>query len=181
MPPLCLKCAADKNYCCHNCNCRKWSGEQKRQRINAFFNKLSDTHFFRITVSCTVSFASPHFSVSVFYCFMQAAAIAAIAAIEMIAAEITIFCSPFHTFWNSNLICLKYNILRTFEHFSLWHTPVCLHRRNARLHATYCISDAKQFWKRRFSSQQGENLQEYEAISKIFNEAVAEICLSKPY
>ena len=30
---------------------------------------------------------------------MQAAAIAAIAAAEMIAAEITIFCSPFHTFW----------------------------------------------------------------------------------
>ncbi|MBR3802618.1 MAG: hypothetical protein IKK37_04125 [Clostridia bacterium] len=30
-------------------------------------------------------------------------------------------------------------------------------------------------------SQQGENLKEYEAIARIFNEAVAEILLSKPY
>ncbi len=30
-------------------------------------------------------------------------------------------------------------------------------------------------------SQQGKNLQEYEVISKVFNAAVAEKCLSKPY
>jgi len=30
-------------------------------------------------------------------------------------------------------------------------------------------------------SQQGKNLKKYEAIARIFNEAVAEIFLSKPY
>ncbi len=78
-------------------------------------------------------------------------------------------------------ISLKCNISRTFEQFSLCHTRVCLHRKAARLHAIYCISDAKQFGKSRFLSRQGKNLQEYEVISKIFNEAEAGRYLSKPH
>ena len=71
-------------------------------------------------------------------------------------------------FFNSNWICLKYNISCTFGHFSLWHTEVCLQRRNPRLHIICWISDAKQFWGRRFSFRQGENLQEYFVYFKDF-------------
>ena len=78
-------------------------------------------------------------------------------------------------------ISLKRNILRTFVQFSLWHTCVWLHRKATRLYAICCVSDAKQFWKRRFLTRQGKNLQIYWRISRIFNEVEAKIYLSKPY
>ena len=68
-----------------------------------------------------------------------------------------------YIFANSNPICLKCNISRTFEHFSLCHTAVCLQRRNSRLHIRYWISDASSLNEKIFvtARQKSEGIRGY--------------------
>lgn len=54
------KYAADKNYCCHNCDCCKRSREEERHCVDTLFYKSLECHVFRITASCTASFSSLH-------------------------------------------------------------------------------------------------------------------------